>query len=143
MLTVDDIKKETNFEIDSFNRGQEFSKLESIARRLRTLILSEKGTNPNNSDIGVGIEMYLMDIMSPSLISEITSEIQQQIVKYFEEKELIKSIKIENLENKYQNFEKTLGIMIYLTEEVDDKDRMILLFSKNENEIKVVEKLIL
>lgn len=57
-------------------------KLLAFTTRLQTLLLMNKGTMPNDPDMGIGIKTYVYEFADGSTIATLRSEIDKQIKKY-------------------------------------------------------------
>ena len=55
---------------------------EAVAVRLQTLMLTRKGTHPNNPDLGVDIDSYRFESDVDGTAEEIRAETERQIAKW-------------------------------------------------------------
>lgn len=54
----------------------------SFTTRLQTILLMNKGTMPNDPDMGIGIKTYMYEFANGDTIATLKSEIDKQIQKY-------------------------------------------------------------
>ena len=89
LKTLNEIQKENeNFKKDITLNINNFKKLsylydrEALARMIQNIIVTKKGTYPNNPDFGVGIENYMFELADGKTLSELTSNINEQLSKW-------------------------------------------------------------
>lgn len=94
LKTLNDVQKETEeFKKDITLNINNFKKLsylydrEALARMLQNIIVTKKGTYPNNPDFGVGIENYMFELADGKTMSEMMTNINEQIARWISKNE--------------------------------------------------------
>ena len=136
-------QKEIVMESDSFNNPIYREGLESLAQVIQNLIIIEKGTYPNQPDLGVGIANYLFEILDLTTISEMKNNIEDQIDKFINHPYINVQVDIKKLEDLDKVKSNTLGIIVTLINTVTNSETSYTyLFAGNNKTKKVVSKLI-
>ena len=68
--------------INNFKKLSYLNDREALARMIQNIIVTKKGTYPNNPDFGVGIENYMFELADGKTLSELTSNINEQLSKW-------------------------------------------------------------
>lgn len=74
--------KELLADYDRFNKQIYLEGVEALAKNIQNLLIIETGTYPNRPDLGVGINKYLFEPLTPDTIEDLKSEINKQITRY-------------------------------------------------------------
>ena len=82
-------KRDITLNINSFNKLDFWEDRESLARMLQHIVITKKGTYPNNPDFGVGIEDYMFEKADASTVNELTIKINEQINKWIDKDDSI------------------------------------------------------
>lgn len=75
-------KKDITLNINNFNKLNYITDREALARMLQHIVITKKGTYPNNPDFGVGIEDYAFERADSATINEILENVNYQISKW-------------------------------------------------------------
>lgn len=84
MATIDALKADFSFDIDSFKKSPAVSGALAAARQAQTIIVMEPGTVPGAPDMGVGIGLYSFEFGDSTTISEIREKISYQISRFLD-----------------------------------------------------------
>lgn len=67
---------------DIYNKPSELDDMLAVAQLFQNLLLIEKGTYPNQPELGVGIENYLFELLDNDTIRDITSIVDNQVQQF-------------------------------------------------------------
>jgi len=81
ILTSDILGGETSFSVDNFKSNKISNRMEALARKIEFLLITEKGTYPDDPDLGIGVKTYIFEFKS-DVLSQLRSEINTQVKKY-------------------------------------------------------------
>jgi len=145
MIIISDIleseKKEYLLEFDSFKQNKYVEGLYTTATMIQTLLLTEPGTYPTNSELGVGIESYEMEFADEKTIMELTSKINYQIKKFITDVNII-DIVVEKLPNQL-GVQNILGVMVKLYDSNFETKNIILLTGQSIQTQKTISKIVI
>lgn len=132
-------KGELVLEKSSFNTMTIREDKTALAQVIQNLLFIEKGTYPNQPELGIGIENYLFEKMDKSTCSTLGDNIKEQIEK-FAPSEYIVDV---NVESKLINGNSTLLISFSIKDASEMTDtRFGVLIGKSEKTKKTISKLI-
>ena len=138
MATV--FKNELVLEKSNFNTMTMREDKTALAQVIQNLLFIEKGTYPNQPELGVGIENYLFEKMDNGTCSSLADAIKEQIENFAPSKYIVDV----NVEGKLVNGNTTLVIAFSIkdTNEMTDT-RFGVLVGKSEKTKKTITKLII
>ncbi|QDJ97887.1 hypothetical protein PALS2_262 [Staphylococcus phage PALS_2] len=115
-----------------------------MGQTIQNLIIMKKGTYPNTPNLGVGIEDYLFEILDNETISDITSNINNQISQYIVSSSVNIDVKVIQLKNSNANLN-SLKIDVTLSDTIDisNVQSFSYVFAANMLTRKMVTKLVL
>jgi len=152
MSTTNDIpfKKELLLDIDMFQKPAVREDMTALAQVIQNLIIIEKGTYPNQPELGVGISNYLFEIGDSVTIESLSVEIEDQIEKFINPVDFDIQIDIKLIESKDKKYNTlAIGIIVKrvsinsVTDEVDEEYSYAqLLFGGNTSNKKIVSKIL-
>lgn len=125
---------ELTFGINNFNRNKNYKAIEALGKQLLNLLIIEPGTYPSCPDMGVGINLYKMEMMNTTTINEIKTKITKQSNKYIPNSDLITEIIVEpmnNLNNTHNNGV-YIGFKLTTINEVTKDYDLIIISSGND-----------
>ncbi|WRM43457.1 hypothetical protein [Staphylococcus phage LY01] len=127
-----------------YNRQHMLEDMEAMGQTVQNLIIMKKGTYPNTPNLGVGIEDYLFEILDNETISDITSNINNQISQYIVSSSVNIEVKVTQLKNSNANLN-SLKIDVTLSDTIDISNiqRFSYIFAANILTKKMVTKLVL
>ena len=99
--------------IDLFHKPMVRNDLEALAQTIQNLILINPGTLPNDPLFGVGIERYLFELMNDNTISEIKTNIEEQISKYIVHDDVTVNVEVKPVGSSKNNIN-ALGVSVQL-----------------------------
>ena len=117
-------KQEFTLEVSGFKEAKVSSGLSGLAKNIETLIIMDKGSYPDLMDMGVGIEDYEFEFLTPETISSIRYEVKEQIRKYIPNNN-VQEVVVEALDND-DKLKRSIGIMITLSKSIDNKSEIIM-----------------
>lgn len=71
--------RDTSLNVTNFRKNKMYTGKEAVARMIQHILITKKGTYPNNPNFGVGIEDYLFELATPTLKSTLEEEITNQL----------------------------------------------------------------
>lgn len=74
--------RDITLNVTEFNKLEFYKEREAVARIIQHILVTRKGTYPNNPDFGVGIEDYLFELSTDKLLNELESSIDYQLDKW-------------------------------------------------------------
>lgn len=74
--------RDVSLNITEFKKLKQPTGKEAIARMIQHILITKKGTYPNNPDFGVGIEDYLFELARSSTKNELEENINYQMDKW-------------------------------------------------------------
>ncbi|BDE75652.1 hypothetical protein UFVDC4_00082 [Staphylococcus phage vB_SauM-UFV_DC4] len=127
-----------------YNRQHMLEDMEAMGQTIQNLIIMKKGTYPNTPNLGVGIEDYLFEILDNETISDITSNINNQISQYIVSSSVNIDVKVIQLKNSNANLN-SLKIDVTLSDTIDisNVQSFSYVFAANMLTRKMVTKLVL
>lgn len=127
-----------------YNKQHMLEDMEALGQTIQNLIIMKKGTYPNTPSLGVGIEDYLFEILDNETISDITSNINNQISQFIVSNSVNIDVKVIQLKNSNANLN-SLKIDVTLTETTDSSSIQTFsyIFASNLLTKKMVTKLVL
>lgn len=132
-------KGELVLEKSSFNTMTIREDKTALAQVIQNLLFIEKGTYPNQPELGVGIENYLFEKLDKGTCSSIKDDIKEQINKFAPSEYLVDV----NVESKVINGNVTLLINFSIKDTSKMTDtRFAVLVGKSEKTKKTISKLI-
>lgn len=136
----EELKEECLWEFNNFRQPSTVNNLQSIATMIKSLLFLEKGTYPDCPEMGVGIQNYLFDSLDDAKISEIYSEINDQITKYLPTI-YIQNIIVKNFNN--DSLRKTIGIGFEVSSSADKgTDQFFLTLQELPDSREIVSQII-
>jgi hypothetical protein len=90
---------EPTYEVNTdFNVVKNETGAKALALRLQNLLLTEKGTYPNNFSLGVGISKYDFEFLDATTLADIRTTIKHQVSKWIpKSSSMIKNVLVENM----------------------------------------------
>jgi len=85
--------RDVSLNVTEFNKLQQVTGKEAVARTIQHILITKKGTYPNNPDFGVGIENYLFELATTSMRVELENEISTQMDKWLNHSIIATNIK--------------------------------------------------
>ncbi|QQM14709.1 baseplate protein [Staphylococcus phage MarsHill] len=127
-----------------YNHQHMLEDMEAMGQTIQNLIIMKKGTYPNTPNLGVGIEDYLFEILDNETISDITSNINNQINQYIVSSSVNIDVKVIQLKNSNANLN-SLKIDVTLSDTIDISNiqRFSYVFAANMLTRKMITKLVL
>ena len=127
-----------------YNHQHMLEDMEAMGQTIQNLIIMKKGTYPNTPNLGVGIEDYLFEILDNETISDITSNINNQISQYIVSSSVNIDVKVIQLKNSNANLN-SLKIDVTLSDTIDisNVQSFSYVFAANMLTRKMVTKLVL
>lgn len=126
-----------------YNTNATRKNLEALAQTIQNIIIFERGTYPNQPDLGLGIENYQFEFLDDKTIYELRNGLDTQIQQFIPTSIKI-DFNIDILENDlgkkvlFFNFKVT-----NLTSYSDTTDEINMLFGTNTDNTRVISKIIL
>lgn len=74
--------RDITLNVSEFKKLKQITNKEAIARMIQHILITKKGTYPNNPDFGVGIEDYLFELTTLNVKSKLNEEIDSQLEKW-------------------------------------------------------------
>ena len=97
---------------DSFYKPARRNNLEALAQTIQNLLIIEKGTYPNDPNLGVGIANYMFDLADNITITKIESEIKDQIVTYIAHQFVTVDVNVSTYKAKNTDARKAVNTLI-------------------------------
>lgn len=137
-------KQEALLDSDNFNQPLYREGLEALAQTIQNIIFIEPGTYPNQPFLGVGISKYLFEILDAQTISDINSEIENQISTFINYNNIRVTCNVNKVTDKKTTRYNTVSITVSLVNIVRGTSVTFnYLFAGNSKNRKVVSELIL
>lgn len=76
------VVRDTSLNISDYRKNKMYTGKEAVARMIQHILITKKGTYPNNPNFGVGIEDYLFELVTPQLRAEIETSISDQMSRW-------------------------------------------------------------
>lgn len=140
-----DLRKDITLNINDLNKLEFYEDRVALARMIQNILVTKKGTYPNNPTFGVGIEDYLFDFANNTTKSELSSSITEQLNLWLDTKDDIhiehnlQFVKTDN--NAYT----TLAIFFNVYSDTKSGDtelyKFTLFFTGDQKNRKIVSKL--
>lgn len=125
----------------NFEQQEIVSDMDALAVIFQRIIFFRKGDFPNQPELGVGIEDYVFELMTPENISKIEREIKEQCSR-FAPTQYSYDVKVEQM---LVNDKKTaLAVFVYLSKynEEDSKEpSFAILFNKSRKDGKIISSI--
>jgi hypothetical protein len=119
------------------------SGVDGLARRLHSLLLMERGTIPNNYDIGIGTQLYSFEILDDPTLADMRTAIMTQMSKYVTTgSPLVKIVMVERMATYDANEPNSVLIAFELGETSDAKFIGIVL-RKDRSTSKMVSEIVI
>lgn len=140
---VESLKPEESFIINEFLTTARYTDTFSIAFKVRHLILMERGTNPSNVRMGVGLRNYIFEFDDSETLITIEEEINKQVNEFIPN-DVISSIKVYNSEMERRIGNKALLVVIGFGKKMkDDIKEVALKFGvSDENRKKLISTIL-
>lgn len=74
--------RDVTLNVTNFNKIKQTTGKEAVARMIQHILVTKKGTYPNNPDFGVGVEDYLFDLATGRVKADLEAEISKQMDKW-------------------------------------------------------------
>jgi|GEM_PF-3379245 len=138
MATI--FNQEALLQVDVFSRPEYRSDLESLAQVIQNIIIIEKGTYPNQPELGVGIKNYLFEIIDGRTIVTLEENIKDQVYRFIPNDKAVE-ISVSLLPN--QLGKNTLAILCSVSDAYQNPEskQFLILVGQNSNK-KVISKII-
>lgn len=143
-------KKELLLDFDMFQRPAVREDMTALAQVIQNLIIIEKGTYPNQPELGVGIANYLFELGDNVTIESLSAEIEDQVDKFINPVDFdiqIDAKIIESKDKKYNTL--AIGIIVKrvkinsVTDQIDEEYSYAqLLFGGNTSNKKIISKIL-
>jgi hypothetical protein len=126
-----------------FNTNAVRTKLEALAQVLQNIIIYEPGTFPNQPELGVGIENYQFEFLDDKTMTELKTNIDNQIQKF-----IPSDIKVEpSIETLLNELGKKILVISFRVDGLDRRSNTVseinMLFGKDKTNRKILSKIIL
>lgn len=120
---------------------------EALAQVIQNIVLLEKGTLPNQPELGVGIENYLFEPITELTQERLTNDIQSQVAKFIPN---MYTVKVE-IEMSVKELTNTILIAVSIKDSPfqtsvnsDNGDTLIaMVVGKNKRQQKLMHRLII
>lgn len=134
-------KKEAILDNDNFNRPVLQDDLVALAQVIQNILIYEKGTFPNQPQLGLGIRNYLFEILDNITLTTLEDEIKEQI-DLFAPNDRIVDVKAEVIKNQFG--EKTIGLLFFISSNKPEKDyeNFLILAGVQKNTKKIITNVI-
>ena len=142
-------KKELTMSYDNFKKPIMLENLEALAQIIQNIILIEKGTYPNQPNLGVGISNYLFELGSANTLSDLKIEIEKQISSNINAPEFTIQTDVKMIKSSQELFNSlSISIIIkyfeYSNNDIEEKSTSFnILFGGHSKTKKIVSKIIL
>ena len=135
-------KQEPILQGDDFNNPIYRQDLESLAQVIQNLIIIEKGTYPNQPDLGVGIANYMFELLDSTTLYAVQTDIEEQIEQFISHNNISIKVNVKIIENITTTKANTLGISITILDLINDTTNEIdYVFAGNIKSKKIVSRL--
>ena len=114
---------------DKFARPMVANGLFGLAVKVQALLIREKGSMPNDPDMGVDVGSWRFEDNSPRSLDELRREAESQIEDYIPDIPL-GAVDVV-VEKESADGGRTVKVNVSLTEEVDGRDGMVLSFDQH------------
>lgn len=139
MVSKNNIGNELILEQNNFHRLEMRTNLHALAQLIQNICFIEKGTYPNQPNLGVGIENYVFEKADEGTLATLEEEISSQIEKFIPNNYIITT----NVEKKnIKNFFSLLLTFTIKDTENDIETTFGMIFGRNQKSQKVVSKLL-
>lgn len=71
--------RDVSLNVTDYKKLKNYKNKEAVARMIQHILITKKGTYPNNPTFGVGIEDYLFDLATGTMKMELENEINNQM----------------------------------------------------------------
>jgi len=144
-------KKELFLDVNNFIKPVERDDVVALAQVIQNLLIYEKGTFPNQPNLGIGISNYLFEFGDDQGIMELESEINRQINNFIDVFNINVQIDIKLIPNTKNKNINTLSIRFLISrkfmgekisEEQEDTTYFTIYASGDKTNKKLLTKLI-
>ncbi|ALN97966.1 putative baseplate protein [Bacillus phage vB_BpuM-BpSp] len=139
---MNDFKDELLLEKNNFGSNASRKKLEALAQTIQNIIIIERGTYPNQPELGVGIENYQFEFSDDITMNELKSSISNQIERFIPNNDIV-DFEINTIKNKSNRSVLFIQFLVSGNDEYQSVYTLNLVFGKDRDNSNIISKIYL